>query len=543
MHRIRTKYDFLAWMLAGVLLASIIPITISGTASAQSSKVNLNGAGATFPFPLIDTWRVEYQKVNANVNINYQSIGSGGGIRQFTDKTVDFGASDAPLTTSQRSALPAPAVHIPETIGSVVAAYNVIGIPNKGLKLTGPILADIFLGKITKWDDSRIKELNPGLPMPSKDILVVHRSDGSGTTFVWTDYMSKVSDDWKSQVGKGTAVPWPTGIGAPGNEGVANAIRGSAYTIGYIELAYALTTGMQYAFIQNQEGNFIEPSIESTKAAVTASSGALPKGEDSWESVSMTNASGAESYPIASFSYLLVYKEMSNNPQTSTIEEAKGLAQFIEWAVTDGQQFADELSYVPLPEAVVKLDKETLASLTFKNEPVLPVEAPTNPPPTDQECATGYHKNDAGNCVLNEIQQPGQNRTQFTLSSSLDGSSYTMTGRSENVTATSFTINPKESVRIQFDHSGDVELSLPKSMIDGITTIKAGNLDVSYQQLGSSPSITTIRFTVPDGTNTVDIQGAMVVPEFPLPLMLMVASIGAILVAARMSIFGQKTEL
>jgi phosphate transport system permease protein/phosphate transport system substrate-binding protein len=233
------------FVLFGLIVPSVASLhkSIKSEAFAQS-QITLNGAGATFPFPLIDTWRVEYQKVRPTVNINYQSIGSGGGIRQFTDMTVDFGASDAPMTSAQREALKGTAVHIPETIGSVVAAYNIPEVPNKGLKLTGPILSDIFQGKITKWDDAKIKEINPDASLPSKDIVVVHRSDGSGTTFIWTSYLSKVSQDWSDKVGKGTSVPWPTGIAAPGNEGVANAVKGNSYTIGYVELAYALTTKM-----------------------------------------------------------------------------------------------------------------------------------------------------------------------------------------------------------------------------------------------------------------------------------------------------------
>jgi phosphate transport system substrate-binding protein len=218
----------------------------------------------------MDTWRVEYQKVKHGVNINYQSIGSGGGVKQFTAKTVDFGASDAHLSIQEQQNAPG-AIHIPVTIGSVVAAYNIPSVPNKGLKLTGPVLADIFLGKITKWNAPEIQSINPGVSLPSNDIVVVHRSDGSGTTYVWTDYLSKVSPQWSQQVGKAKSVPWPTGIGAPGNEGVANAIKGTQNTIGYVELAYALTTKMPYAFIKNKAGKFIEPSLDSTKAAVSAS--------------------------------------------------------------------------------------------------------------------------------------------------------------------------------------------------------------------------------------------------------------------------------
>jgi phosphate transport system substrate-binding protein len=355
------------FVLFGLIVPSAASLhkSIKSEAFAQS-QITLNGAGATFPFPLIDTWRVEYQKVRPTVNINYQSIGSGGGIRQFTDMTVDFGASDAPMTSAQREALKGTAVHIPETIGSVVAAYNIPEVPNKGLKLTGPILSEIFQGKITKWDDAKIKEMNPEASLPSKDIVVVHRSDGSGTTFIWTSYLAKVSQEWSDKVGRGTSVPWPTGIAAPGNEGVANAIKGNSYTIGYVELAYALTTKMAYASLQNREGKFVEPTLESTQAAVTAAATNLPKGEESWENVSLLDASGTESYPIASFSYLLVYKDLSTNSKIDQ-DEATALVNFITWAVTDGQKFSTGLSYVPLPEAVVNHDLEILRSLTYKD--------------------------------------------------------------------------------------------------------------------------------------------------------------------------------
>ena len=341
---------------------------LPGQIQSQSGQITINGAGATFPFPLIDTWRVEYQKIKPNVNINYQSIGSGGGVKQFTEKTVDFGASDAPLTTSEQQKVPG-AVHIPETIGAVVAAYNIPGILNKGLKLTGPILADIFLGKIKKWNDPMIQSINPGQSLPSNDIVVVHRADGSGTTFVWTDYLTKISNQWNSVVGKGKSVQWPIGIGAPGNEGVANAIRGTANTIGYVELAYALTTKMPYAFLQNKEGKFVEPTLDSTKAAAAAASPSLPAGDKSWETVSLVDASGAESYPIASFSYLLLYKDLSTNPNLDQ-SKAKALVDFISWAIADGQKFATDLAYVPLPDGVVKHDQETLKSLAFKGQPL-----------------------------------------------------------------------------------------------------------------------------------------------------------------------------
>jgi phosphate transport system substrate-binding protein len=354
-------------LVASIFLAAIMPATMSLKAYAQG-QITINGAGATFPFPLIDTWRVDYKNIKPNVNINYQSIGSGGGVKQFIEKTVDFGGTDAPLTASEAQRAPG-AVHIPETIGSVVAAYNIPSMPNKGLKLTGPVLADIFLGKITKWNDPKIQSLNPGVSLTGDDIIVVHRSDGSGTTYVWTDYLSNVSTAWKEQIGRGKSVQWPTGIGGPGNEGVANAINGSPNTIGYVELAYALTSQMPYAYLQNQAGKFVEPTLESTRAAVASTAPTLPKGDASWEHVSVVNAPGADSYPVASFSYLLLFKELSTNPSIDQAK-AKGLVDFMSWAITDGQQSADDLAYVPLPAEVVKLNQETLKSLTFQGKPL-----------------------------------------------------------------------------------------------------------------------------------------------------------------------------
>src|SRR5437867_1812630 len=359
------KSKILIGIIAAILLATSTVMT--GAVYAQN-KVTINGAGATFPFPLIDTWRVEYQKVHPEANINYQSIGSGGGIKQFTAKTVDFGATDAPLSKNESHKVPG-AVHIPETIGSVVAAYNIPSIPEKGLKLTGEVLADIFLGKITKWNDPKIASLNPDKTLPGDNIVTVHRSDGSGTTFVWTDYLSNVSSAWNQQVGRGKAVQWPTGIGAPGNEGVANAIKGTANTIGYIELTYALTTNTPFAFMKNKDGNFVEPSLESTRAAVESISGSLPKGDQPWTNVTMVNAPGNNSYPIASFSYILLFKELSTNPSIDQ-EKAKSIVDFLLWAITDGQKTAEKLNYVPLPDNVVKLDQDTLKSLTFKGSPV-----------------------------------------------------------------------------------------------------------------------------------------------------------------------------
>ena len=356
-------------ILIGISAAILLSTStiLSGAVYAQS-KVTINGAGATFPFQLIDTWRVDYQKVQPGVNINYQSIGSGGGVKQFTEKTVDFGATDAPLTQNESQKAPG-AVHIPETIGSVVAAYNIPSIPDKGLKLSGEVLADIFLGKITKWNDPKIQSLNTDKTLPGDDIVVVHRSDGSGTTFVWTDYLSSASPAWKEQFGKGKSVQWPVGIGAPGNEGVANAIKGTPNTIGYIELSYALTTNTPFAFIQNKEGAFVEPTLASTKAAVQSFVASLPNGDGVWTNVSLVNAPGADSYPIASFSYILLYKELSTDPNLDQAK-AKALVDFISWAITEGQKTAEGLDYVPLPEGVVKLNQDTLKSLTFNGQPI-----------------------------------------------------------------------------------------------------------------------------------------------------------------------------
>ena len=356
-------------ILIGISAAILLSTStiLSGAVYAQKS-ITINGAGATFPFPLIDTWRVDYQKVQPGVNINYQSIGSGGGVKQFTEKTVDFGASDAPLTQNE-SQKASGAVHIPETIGSVVAAYNIPSIPDKGLKLSGEVLADIFLGKITKWNDPKIQSLNTNKTLPGDEIVVVHRSDGSGTTFVWTDYLSSASPAWKEQLGKGKSVQWPVGIGAPGNEGVANAIKGTANTIGYIELSYALTTNTPFAFIQNKEGAFVEATLASTKAAVESYVTSLPKGDGIWTNVSLVNGPGANSYPIASFSYILLYKELDTDPNLDQAK-AKALVDFISWAITDGQKTSESLNYVPLPDGVVKLNQDTLKSLTFNGQPI-----------------------------------------------------------------------------------------------------------------------------------------------------------------------------
>ena len=364
----RNHIYYILFITSILALALLNPI-YKNLVNAQ--QVTINGAGATFPFPLIDTWRVEYKKDNPDVNVNYASIGSGGGIKQFLEKTVDFGATDAPLTETEFTKAGNP-VHIPETIGSVVLSYNIPGIQENSLKLSGPVIADIFLGKITKWNDPKIKELNPSLALPSNNINVVHRSDGSGTTFVFTDYLSKISQEWADKVGSSKSVPWPTGIGAPGNEGISASILGSENSIGYVELAYALTAKMNYAAIQNKGGSFVLPSINSSMAAVESSAAVLPNGSESWNKVSLTNAAGPDSYPISSFSYIVLYGELNTNPSIKQ-QKAKSIVDFVSWAITDGQKFSDPLGYVPLPTSVVDLNKQTLNSLKFNGKPI-----PTN---------------------------------------------------------------------------------------------------------------------------------------------------------------------
>jgi phosphate ABC transporter phosphate-binding protein len=360
--------------LSLILMASVfVPLSASAASGPEPPKSDkkfaINGAGATFPYPLIDTWRVEYNKLYPNVNLNYQSIGSGGGVKQHTEKTVNFGASDAPLTTAEAN-LASGTLHIPEAIGSVVMAYYLPEVPKSGLKLTGEVIADIYLGKIKRWNDPKITELNPDTKMPDRPILVTRRSDGSGTTYVFTDYLSKVSKEWDTKVGVGKSVPWPTGVGAAGNEGVAWATRNTKYAIGYVELAYAFQNGMTFAYLQNADKTgFIEPNFDTVfEAAKSIPTDNLPRPEADWSSVSMTNAPGPNSYPIASFTYLLVYENLDR--AVSDMDNAKALVHLVHWMITDGQKFSKPLLYVPLPPAIQDLDKQALSRITFGGEQV-----------------------------------------------------------------------------------------------------------------------------------------------------------------------------
>jgi len=336
---------------------------LTGWFGGGPPPITLVGAGATFPYPLISKWSIEYH-ARTGVQINYQSIGSGGGIQQITAKTVDFGASDAPLTATERAAAPG-LLHIPETLGAVTFVYNLPSIAS-GLNLTGSVIADIFLCRITRWNHANIATLNPSRSLPDRDIFVVHRSDGSGTTFVWTDYLSKLSPTWASQVGKGKSVNWPCGLGAKGNEGVAGVVAGNPYAAGYVELAYAEIQRMTYGAVKNAAGNFVLPSLNSTAAAAVAA--ILPNGEDSWTNVSIVNAPGALSYPIASFTYLLVYRELNVFGASMTQVKAKALVDFVWWVVHDGQAFSSALLYPPLPASVLGADERTIGLITFNGQ-------------------------------------------------------------------------------------------------------------------------------------------------------------------------------
>lgn len=354
-------------VLAGVLLAGCTEKPSGTQPAVQPAKaagtVTLNGAGATFPYPLISRWSSEYNKIKPDVQVNYQSVGSGAGIKQITAKTVDFGASDAPLT-EQEYANASGLLQIPESIGAVVVAYNLPGV-QKGMNLSRDVIADIFLGKITQWNDPRIVSMNPGIRLPAKAIIVAHRSDGSGTTFIFTDYLSAVSPDWKSTVGKGKSVNWPAGIGGKGNEGVSGLLSQNPYAIGYIELAYAKLNNISYANIRNKAGKFVEPTHETTASAAASAVPTLPAGDMSWSAVSIVDAPGDNSYPIGSFTYLLVRKDQADKTK------GKALAEFLWWAVHDGQNYSADLLYVPLPGEVVRLNEQTIRLMSYSGQPLI----------------------------------------------------------------------------------------------------------------------------------------------------------------------------
>jgi phosphate transport system substrate-binding protein len=311
-------------------------------------QTTLNGAGATFPNPMYQKWFSEYHKIHPDVQVNYQSIGSGGGIRQVTSGTVDFGASDMPMTDKQLQEAKFKILNIPTVLGADVPAYNIPGVSGE-VKFTPEALVGIFLGKISKWNDKALTSVNPGVNFPDKDIIVVHRSDGSGTSFIWTDYLSKVSSEWKSQVGADTSVKWPIGMGGKGNEGVSGLIRQLSGSIGYVELIYAVQNNIPYGSVRNSAGNFVRASLEGVSAAAASA----PKMPADFR-VSITNAPGKDAYPISSFTWLLV------PAQSKDAAKGKILADFLNWMVTDGQKMTSALSYASLPDNVVAKVKEAI---------------------------------------------------------------------------------------------------------------------------------------------------------------------------------------
>jgi phosphate transport system substrate-binding protein len=318
-----------------IFLGLAIAFGLSATASAQ---MMINGAGATFPYPIYSKWFDAYAKVDPSVRFNYQSIGSGGGQKQILSQTVDFGASDGPMSDDNLAKAPGKLLHIPTVAGADVVAYNLPGNPK--LKLDADAIAGIFLGQIKKWNDPKITALNPGVKLPDQDIVVVHRSDGSGTTYIWTDYLSKISPEWKTKVGTNTSVNWPTGIGGKGNEGVSGQVKQTPGGVGYVELIYAVQNKMPYADVKNSAGEFVTPTLESITAALATAE--IP---DDFR-FSMTNAPGKEAYPIAGATWLLVYQQQKDPAK------GKKLVEFLKWAAKDGEKMAKDLNYAPLPESV-----------------------------------------------------------------------------------------------------------------------------------------------------------------------------------------------
>lgn len=344
------------------------------SATQPAIAVSLLGAGATFPAPLIQRWTVEYNKLNPSVTINYNAIGSGGGIQQITQKTVDFGASDAPLTDNQFAAASG-LVLFPETLGGVAVTYNLqsLGISNSTtLRFTGQVIVGIYTGSITKWNDPAVQALNPGVQLPSNQITVVHRSDGSGTTYAFTDFLSRVSPTWASGVGYSTSVTWPvdksgTGVGASGNAGVAGTVANTPGAIGYVDVIYAISNHLGVGSVQNVAGNFVIPTLQTILWAAGNATG-TPNPTDL--RLHIVNAQGPQSYPIATYTYMLVYKDMSLNPGINQ-DKAKALAKFLWWAVHGGQQYAPALIYVPLPQNVVAADEQLLMSLNYQGQQLL----------------------------------------------------------------------------------------------------------------------------------------------------------------------------
>ena len=318
----------------------------------QQQVAQINGAGATFPTPIYSKWFDEYHKLHSNVAINYQSVGSGAGIRQLTNQTVFFGASDGPMTDEQLAAAPGKVLHLPTVLGAVVPVYKIPNV-DVALKFNGQLLADIFLGKVKKWNDPAIARLNPGVTLPNTDVTVVHRSDGSGTTYIWTDYLAKVSAEWKGKVGVGASPNWPVGVGGKGNEGVSGLVTQTPGSIGYVELIYALQNKISFGQVQNAAAEFVTASVDSVTAAAAATAANMPADFR----VSITNAAGPGAYPISSFTWILLYEDPADKAQ------ARVIVDFMKWALADGQKYASDLGYAPLPAAVVQLELAALEKI------------------------------------------------------------------------------------------------------------------------------------------------------------------------------------
>ena len=355
----------IARSLFTLLLASILSFAVGcsgergGAGPGAGAPIRLQGAGATFPNPLYQKWLSEYGKINPNIRIDYQSIGSGGGIKQIKEQTVDFGATDSPMKDEDLKGAPGEIIHIPTVLGAVVITYNLQGI-SQPLRFSPDVVADIFLGKIKRWDDARIKADNANASLPAADITVVHRSDGSGTSAVFTDYLSKVSPEWKEKVGAGTSPNWPAGLGGKGNEGVTGQVKQTPNTVGYVELAYAVQNKLPVALLKNSSGNFVEPSLDAVTAAAAESIATTP--EDL--RVSVTNAAGASAYPISSYTYILAYKEQKD------AVKGKALVDFLWWGIHDGERFAKDLQYAPLPAEIVKRAEAKINAITQGGKPL-----------------------------------------------------------------------------------------------------------------------------------------------------------------------------
>jgi phosphate transport system substrate-binding protein len=333
----------------------VIGAVVTAGVGLAAQKMTINGAGATFPELIYQKWFAEFGKLNPNVQINYQGVGSGAGIRQMQNQTVFFGASDGPMTADQVAASPGVILHFPTVLGAVVPIHNVPGVTAE-LKFTGPLLADIFLGKVTKWSDPAIAKVNPGVTFPSTDITVVRRADSSGTTYIWVDYLSKVSAEFKKRVGVNTAVNWPVGIGGNKSDGVVALVKQTPGAIGYVELVHAITTKLAYGPVQNSSGEFVKASIASTTAAAAAAIKDMPADFK----VSITNPPGKDAYPISSFTWMLFYQ----SPKDKT--QAKTMVDFMKWALSDGQKFATDLGYAPLPDSIIKLELAALAKIKIQ---------------------------------------------------------------------------------------------------------------------------------------------------------------------------------